>query len=163
MLTEFRADLNTYLAKRGGKVSTLAELIAFNEAHRAEEMPHFSQDIFEEAERRNTPEIIAEAAAARARSRRLSGPEGIDAALAAHQLAALICPTNDPAGIIDLSKGDADTRVASTPAAVAGYPHLTLPMGRADGLPVGLSLIGTAWSEARLLAYGHAFETLHSR
>jgi amidase len=161
MLTEFRADLNTYLAKRGGKVRTLAELIAFNEAHRAEEMPHFTQDIFEEAERRSTPEIITEAAAARARSRRLSGPEGIDAALEADQLDALICPTNDPAGVIDLLKGDADTRVASTPAAVAGYPHITLPMGKVDGMPVGLSFIGTAWSEARLLAFGHAFEQHH--
>ncbi len=159
MLTEFRADLNTYLKKRGDKVRSLAELIAFNQANQAHEMPHFSQDIFEDAERRSTPEIIAEAAEARTISRRLAGPEGIDAALRAHRLDALICPTNDPAGIIDLKKGDANTRVASTPAAVAGYPHLTLPMGRADGLPIGLSIIGAPWSEGRLLAYGHAFES----
>lgn len=163
MLTEFRADLNSYLVKRGGKVRSLAELIAFNEANRAAEMPHFSQDIFEEAERRSTPEIIAEAAEARTISRRLAGPEGIDAALAEHRLDALICPTNDPAGVIDLKNGDANTRVASTPAAVAGYPHLTLPMGLADGLPIGLSFIGTTWSEARLLAYGHAFESKHRK
>ncbi len=162
MLTEFRVDLNIYLEKRGGRVRSLAELIAFNEANSAVEMPHFPQDIFEEAERRNTLKITTGAAEARALSRRLSGPEGIDAALATHRLDALICPTNDPAGIIDLKKGDTNTRVASTPAAVAGYPHLTLPMGRADGLPIGLSLVGAAWSEARLLAYAHAFEALNS-
>lgn len=161
MLTELRADLNAYLQKRGGKVRSLAELIAFNEANRSKEMPHFTQDIFEEAERHSTPEIIAEVVKARAISRLLAGPDGIDAALAAHLLDALICPTNDPAGVIDLKKGDANTRVACGPAAVAGYPHLTLPMGRADGLPIGLSFIGTAWSEARLLAYGHAFESWH--
>lgn len=158
MLTEFRADLNAYLEKRGGKVRSLADLIAFNEAHRAEEMPHFTQDIFEEAESRRTPEIFAQATEARALARQLAGPEGIDAALSAHRLDALICPTNDPAGLIDLQKGDANTRVACTPAAVAGYPHLTLPMSTVEGLPIGLSFIGPAWSEARLLAYGHAFE-----
>jgi len=160
MQTEFRADINAYLKQRGGKVQSLADLIAFNEAHRAEEMPHFGQDIFEEAEERGTPEAIAEAAEARAEARRLAGPEGIDATLAAHQLDALICPTNDPAERIDLASGDEDTRVFSTPAAVAGYPHLTVPMGEADGMPVGLSFVGPAWSEALLLALGDAFERL---
>jgi amidase len=160
MQTEFRADINAYLKQRGGKVQSLADLIAFNEAHRAEEMPHFGQDIFEEAEERGTPEAIAEATLARAEARRLAGPEGIDTALAAHQLDAIICPTNDPAERIDLASGDEDTRVFSTPAAVAGYPHLTVPMGEADGMPVGLSFVGPAWSEALLLALGDAFEQL---
>jgi amidase len=72
----------------------------------------------------------------------------------------LICPTNDPAARIDLEHGDPDVRCASSPAAIAGYPHLTVPMGLVEGMPVGLSFMGPAWSEGRLLAYGHAFEAL---
>jgi amidase len=88
----------------------------------------------------------------------LAGPEGIDAALQSHRLDALICPTNDPTERIDLRKGDADVRVACTPAAVAGYPHLTLPMGAVDGLPLGFSFFGSAWSDPLLLALGDALE-----
>lgn len=160
MLIELRADLNAYLEQRGGQVRSLAELIAFNEKHREVEMPHFGQEFFEQAEKLGTPEIIAEGQRAREEARRLAGPEGIDAVLKAHDLDALICPTNDPAGVIDLKKGDEDVRVASTPAAVAGYPHLTLPMGFVAGLPIGFSFIGTANADARILALGHAFEQL---
>ncbi|MES2595370.1 MAG: amidase [Verrucomicrobiota bacterium] len=160
MLTEFRTELNAYLEKRGGKVRSLTDLMAFNEEHRAEEMPHFGQDIFEEAESRSTAEAIEKAAEARAMARHLAGPEGIDAAMAAHKLDALICPTNDPSEALDLKRGDADTRVASTPAAVAGYPHLTVPMGLVEGMPVGFSFLGAAWSEPLLLAMGDAFEKL---
>jgi amidase len=160
MLTEFRAELNAYLEKRGGKVRSLAALMAFNEEHRAEEMPHFGQDIFEEAESRGTDEAIKTAAEARAMARHLAGPEGIDAAMAAHKLDALICPTNDPSEVLDLKKGDANTRVACTPTAVAGYPHLTVPMGLVEGMPVGFSFFGAAWSEPLLLAMGDAFEKL---
>ncbi|MCA1963594.1 MAG: amidase [Prosthecobacter sp.] len=159
MLTEFRQDLNNYLERRGGPVRSLAQLIAFNEQHRDEEMPYFGQEFFEEAERRGTAEAQAEATAARLDAAKLAGPEGLLAALKAHQLDALVCATNDPPGLIDLSRGDTSTRVASTPAAVAGYPHLTLPMGRVDGLPVGFSLIGAPWSEPLLLALGDALET----
>ena len=160
MLIELRTDLNAYLEQRGGNVRSLAELIAFNELHRDAEMPHFGQEFFEEAERFGTPEIIAAGAAARDAARRLAGPEGIDAALQAHQLDALICPTNDPVGRIDLAHGDTDERVASTPAAVAGYPHLTVPLGFVDGLPVGFSFMGTAHADTRVLALGHAFEQI---
>jgi amidase len=158
MLTEIRSDLNAYLAARGGAVSSLRELIAFNLEHAREEMPHFGHEFFEAAERRGTEESLAAAATARAEARRLAGPEGIDAVMRAQELDALICPTNDPPGTIDLQRGDVDVRCASTPAAVAGYPHLTVPMGSVHGLPVGLSFMGAAWSEARLLAFGHAFE-----
>ena len=76
----------------------------------------------------------------------------------------MICPTNDPVGRIDLAHGDTDERVASTPAAVAGYPHLTVPLGFVDGLPVGFSFMGTAHADTRVLALGHAFEQItHAR
>lgn len=160
MLTELRADLNTYLEQRGGDVRSLAELIAFNERHHEVEMPHFGQEFFEQAEKLGTPAAIAAGQEARRLATQLAGPEGIDAVLKAHDLDALICPTNDPAGVIDLAKGDEDVRVASTPAAVAGYPHLTVPMGFVDGLPVGFSFMGTAHADAHILALGHAFEQL---
>lgn len=162
MLTEFRQEVNQYLTSRGSEVQSLAEVIAFNEAHREEELPHFEQEFFIEAESRGVPEKIAEAVKLRNLSRRLSGPEGIDAALKRDRLDALICPTNDPAGRIDLAVGDANTRVFSTPAASAGYPHLTVPMGLVDDLPVGLSFVGPAWSDHRMLELGHAFESLRS-
>lgn len=160
MLIELRADLNAYLEQRGGDVRSLSELIAFNEQHRDVEMPHFGQEFFEQAEKLGTPEIIAAGEEARELAKQLAGPEGIDAVLKAHDLDALICPTNDPAGVIDLAKGDEDVRVVSTPAAVAGCPHLTVPMGFVDGLPVGFSFMGTAHDDAHILALGHAFEQL---
>ncbi len=156
LLTEFRSDLNAYLEARGGRVRSLAALIAFNAAHADRELPHFGQEFFEEAEARAGRE--REAGEARRRARDLAGPQGIGAALLAHQLDALVCATNDPATLIRLDGGDQGGRTASTPAAVAGWPHLTVPMGAVDGLPVGLSFFSEAWSESRLLAMGHAFE-----
>lgn len=158
MLTEFRADLNAYLRERGASVKSLAEVIAFNEAHREQESPHFGQDFLELAEKLGTDDALAMAKEARAEARRLAGLEGIDAALREHQLDALICPTNDPIHKTDLANGDARVRVCSAPAAIAGYPHLTVPMGFVDDLPVGLSFFGAAWSDASLLALGHSFE-----
>ncbi len=158
MLIELRTDLNAYLEQRGGDVRSLAELIAFNEQHRETEMPHFAQEFFEQAEKLGTPDIIAAGVAARENARLLAGPEGIDAALQSHQLDALICPTNDPVGRIDLAHGDTNERVASTPAAVAGYPHLTIPLGFVDALPIGFSFMGAAHADSRILALGHAFE-----
>jgi amidase len=160
MLIELRTDLNAYLEQRGGGVRSLAELIAFNEKHRDTEMPHFGQEFFERAEQLGAPEIIAAGQKARQRAQQLAGPEGIDAALEEHDLDALICPTNDPVGVINLKTGDTHERVVSTPAAVAGYPHLTVPLGLVDGLPVGFSVIGTAKADGRILALGHAFEQI---
>lgn len=160
MLIEFRTELNDYLAKRGGDVRSLAELIAFNEKHADAEMPYFGQEFFLQAESLHTPEIIESGRAAREEARKLAGPEGIDMALKAHNLDALICPTNDPAGPVDLEKGDTNDRVASGPAAVAGYPHLTVPLGFVNSLPVGFSFMGAAKADARILALGHAFEQL---
>lgn len=158
LLTEFRADLNTYLEARGARIKSLTQLIAYNKAHHGQEMPYFGQEFFEEADRRGTPEALAEAAQIRAKVRAMAGPDGIDSALATHRVDALVCATNDPPGPINLAHGDFNVRCASTPAAVAGYPHLTVPMGFVDGLPIGLSFMGTAWSDPQLLAYGHAFQ-----
>jgi amidase len=160
MLIELRTDLNAYLEQRGGDVRSLAELIAFNEKHRDTEMPHFGQEFFEQAEKLGSLEIIAAGQEARKMACQLAGPEGIDAALKEHDLDALICPTNDPVGVINLKTGDTNERVASTPAAVAGYPHLTVPLGLVDGLPVGFSFIGTAKADGGILALGHAFEQI---
>lgn len=158
MLTDFRQELNAYLLQRGATVSSLADLIAYNQEFGGMEMKHFNQEYFIEAETRNTPEHLAEAEKLRAVSLRLAGPEGLDAALQKDRLDALICPTNDPAGRVNLELGDARSRGFGTAAAVAGYPHLTVPMGMVDDLPIGLSFVGTAWSEVQLLGLGHAFE-----
>lgn len=156
LLTEFRSDLNAYLHARGGRVDSLAKVIAFNAAHADRELTHFGQEFFEEAEGRAGRE--GEAGEARRQARDLAGPQGIGAALQAQRLDALVCATNDPAILIRLDGGDQGGRTASTPAAVAGWPHLTVPMGAVEGLPVGLSFFGEAWSEARLLAMGDAFQ-----
>lgn len=159
LLTEFRQEINAYLEARGGAVRSLAQLIDYNEEFKQQEMPHFNQEFFIEAETRHTPEHLTKAEELRQTARRLAGPEGLDAILKKDRLDALIAPTNDPVGRIDLGMGDAQMRLIGTTAAVAGYPHLTVPMGAVDDLPVGLSFIGTAWSEALLLQLGHAFET----
>lgn len=167
LLTELKADLNTYLASTDPakvKTRTLADLIAFNKANADKEMPLFGQELFEKAELTkglDDPDYIK----ARDEAKRLAGPEGIDAVLKADKLDVLVAPTLGPAWLIDPVLGDRFVGGgAGGPAAVAGYPHLTVPMGYVRGLPVGLSFIGTAWSEARLLAYGYAFEqATHAR
>ena len=101
---------------------------------------------------------------ARAEARKTAGPDGIDKLLAEHQLDALVAPSYGPAWRIDVVTGDHDSgRISSLPA-IAGYPHVTVPMGQVRGLPVGLSFVGPAWSEARLLGLGYAFEqATHAR
>ena len=159
LLREFKRDLNSYLATTpsGVKTRTLADLIAFNKTHAEEVMPHFGQEIFEQSEATEggadleLPDIVAEA-------KRLAGPEGIDRLLADHDCIALIAPTTGRAFPIRLDGGDAFEGACTTLPAVAGYPHLTVPMGLADDLPVGLSFIGPAFAEAKLLALGFAYE-----
>lgn len=158
--TELRADLNAYLATTPATVTTrmLADVIAFDKAHADREMALFGQDIFEKAEATKGLDDPAYKAA-RALSRRLAGPEGIDALLAANRVVALVGPTMPPAWLIDSVNGDQISGSGpGTLAAVAGYPHLTVPMGAVRGLPVGLSFLGPAWSEARLLGLGYAYE-----
>jgi amidase len=160
LMTELKADLNAYLATTPAtvKTRTLADLIAFNKANAAAEMGLFGQDQFETAEATKgltDPEYIN----ARETSLRLAGKEGIDRMLAEAKVEVIVAPTAPPAWFIDPVNGDQATfGGAGGLAAVSGYPHLTVPMGAVRGLPVGLSFIGPAWSEARLLALGHGFE-----
>ncbi|HEX7916127.1 amidase [Rudaea sp.] len=156
---EFKADINAYLAQLapGAKARSLADLIAFNEAHADGEMSWFGQETFEKSQKRGTLQD-KEYLDALARSKRLAGPEGIDAALAKDHLDALIAPTSGPAWTTDLVNGDHFSGSSSTPAAVAGYPAVTLPMGFVHHLPVGISFFGTAWSDAKLIGYAYAFE-----
>lgn len=158
MLTELRQDLNAYLAARKAGVLSLREVMDFNEAHATEELKYFGQEFFEEAERRGTPEAIQKAQEFRALARQMAGPEGIGKALDSYNVDVLVCATNDPVHRIDLGHGDNHSRCACGPSAVAGWPHLTVPMGTVGALPVGISFFGAAWSEPLLLACGHAFE-----
>jgi amidase len=158
--TELKADLNAYLATTPPtvKTRTLADLIAFDAAHADRELTLFGQETFVKAE---TTKGLNDPAyqAARATSQRIAGRDGIDAMLNANHLDALVSPTMAPAWKIDAANGDQIGGAgAGGLAAVAGYPHLTVPMGAVMNLPVGLSIIGPAWSEARLLAYGYAYE-----
>ena len=159
LLYEFKDGLNAYLASRGSTVKyrTLAELIAYNKAHADREMPWFGQEQFERAEAKG-PLTDAAYQTALATCRRLSRAEGIDAVLSTHQLDAIIAPTNAPAWPTDPANGDHVTGGNSSVAAVAGYPSITVPMEFLGGLPLGVSFIGGAWSEARLLAFAYAFE-----
>jgi amidase len=156
---EFKAGIGAYLASRGPgfPMKTLADLIAFNRANHAKEMPWFGQEIFERSVKRGRltdPKYLA----ALATCRRLSRAEGIDAIMAVHRLDALIGITAGPSWPTDLVNGDRYTGGSSTPAAVAGYPHVTVPAGWVHGLPIGLSFFGKAWSEGLLLRYAYAFE-----
>ena len=156
---EFKAGLNRYFKQWDTPVDSLAELIAFNKAHAAEEMPFFGQELLEQAEAAgslNDPAYIS----ARNNARRLAGPQGIDAALQANKLDALIAPTTGVAWRTTLGEGDDYPGGNYGAAAVAGYPSLNVPMGHAGGLPLGLLFMGTAWSEPRLLELGYAYEQL---
>jgi len=166
MLYEFKANLNAYLASLGpdAPVKTLEEAIAFNEAHRDREMPYFGQDIFHKAQEKG-PLTTPEYREALETCRRMTRKDGLDAVFAEHNLDALVAPTGAPAWMTDLVNGDHFIGGSSTPAAVSGYPNMTVPMGFVFGLPVGLSFMGLAWTEPRLIGLAYAFEqaTRHRR
>jgi amidase len=166
MLFEFKAGLDAYLGALPptAPVRSLAEAIAFNERNRDREMPYFGQEIFLKA-REKGPLTTPAYAEALAKCRRLSRTEGIDAVMDRHRLDALVAPTGAPAWVIDPVSGDHFVGGNSTPAAVAGYPSISLPMGFVFGLPVGLSFIGRAWSEPVLVRLAFAYEqaTRHRR
>ncbi len=158
---EFKADVNKYLASLGPKarVHTLAEVIKFNEEHKAQVMPYFGQERLTTAQEKGplTSKVYREALA---ENRRLTRQEGIDIPLRKHRLAAIVAPSGGPAWTIDLVNGDAHTwDIESTsPAAVAGYPHITVPTGYICGLPVGISFFAHAWQEPTLIKLAYAFE-----
>ena len=158
-LYEFKADLEAYLATLGPSqpYRRLADLIAFNEEHADLEMPFFGQELFDGAAEKGplTEPAYLEALET---CRRLSRAEGIDAVMDEHRLDALVAPSNAPAWRIDYANGDHHVGGNSTPAAVAGYPNVTVPMGFAFDLPIGISLMGRAWSEGRLIRLASAFE-----
>jgi amidase len=169
LLYEFKADLPRFFEWWGpsAPVRSLSDVIAFNNAHAAEELKFFGQEIASMAQQKG-PLTDAAYRNALARNRRLAATEGIDAVMTAHRLDALVAPTGGPAWLTDLVNGDSGTASApgpSTVAAVAGYPHVTVPMGFDHGLPVGLSFFGKAWSEATLIKLAYAFEqaTHHRR
>lgn len=156
LLYEFRADLNDYLAASGAPYTTLEELIAFNEANADTVMPFFGQEIFEQAVRKGplTEDAYREALEVSKRIAR----DGIDAALGEHSLDALIAPSNGPSWLTDHINGDDFSIGSSSFAAVSGYASVTVPAGEVFGLPVGISFIGGAFSERRLIELAHAFE-----
>jgi amidase len=154
---EFKAGLEHYLESRGAPVRTLAQLIDFNRRHAGDEMSYFGQELFEQADTRgplSDPVYLD----TRSTIRRLAGVEGIDAALQAQQLDALIAPATIAAWKADMTNGDPQIPSGYGAAAVAGYPSLTIPIGDANGLPLGVVFMGTAWSEPRLIELGYSFE-----
>ncbi len=157
LLYEFKDGINEYLATRRGVPRTLAELIEFNERERAREMPHFGQELFLRAQNETSDEAAYRAA--RDRARLAAGVNGIDAALAKHRVEVLVAPTLGPAWLTDHINGDQSVGAGtSRAAAVAGYPHVTVPMGFVRGLPIGLSFIGGAGADAKVVALAFAFE-----
>lgn len=159
LLFEFKAGVEAYLKTLGpaAPMKTLKDLIAFNEAHAKEEMPYFGQDLFLKSEAKG-PLLDKTYLAAKARARRLSRTEGLDKVLAGKKVDALIAPSGGPAWLTDLVNGDYGTGGSSGPAAVAGYPSITVPAGFVRGLPVGMSFIGPAWSEGPLISMAYAYE-----
>jgi amidase len=166
LLYEFKDGLNAYLKSLGdgAPVKSLAEVIAFNERERERVMPYFGQETLIKSEAKG-PLTSRAYRRALVTCRRLWRTEGIDAVMRSHRLDALVAPTGNPAWPIDLVNGDHFTGSVTTPAAVAGYPHVTVPAGHVFGLPVGLSFFGRAWSEPTLIAMAYAFEraTKHRR
>jgi amidase len=158
LFTELKADLNAYLKTTPPTVKyrTLAELIAFNKSD-PRELGLFQQEGFERGEKTKGLDDKKYLAAA-ALAKRLAGPEGIDTILARHHIDAIVMPSYGPSPRTDIVTGDHISGGSSGLAAVAGYPHLTVPMGYEKGMPVGISFIGGAWTEAKLLQLGAAYE-----
>jgi amidase len=158
LLHEFKRDLNQYLPRLPGpRPRSLAELIEYNQRNAAEVLVHFGQELFEQAEATSPDPADPAARAARAEAR-ARARESLDDPLAAHRLDAIITLTANPAWLTDHVLGDHDVFHTSSPAAVAGYPAVTVPAGQVHGLPVGLSFTGPAWTEPRLIGLAHAFE-----
>ncbi len=159
LLYEFKSDLNAYLGRLPPTfpVRSLSALIRFNEARRDTEMPLFDQELLRQAETKGplTEKAYKDARAACLKATR---SDGIDAVLAEHKLDAMVALTSGPAWLIDTVNGDSDTGGCSSPAAIAGYPHITVPAGLFRGLPIGLSFFGAAFSEPTLIKLGSGFE-----
>jgi amidase len=166
LLYEFKADLNAYLASLGPRapVKSLADIIAYNDAHKDQEMPYFGQEIMIQAQAKG-PLTEKKYLDALANDIKLSRTEGIDATMDKYKLDAIVAPTGGPAWTTDLINGDHFSGASSTPAAVAGYPNINVPAGFAHNLPVGVSFFGRAYSEPTLIRLAYAYEqaTKHRR
>ncbi|MGH7868587.1 MAG: amidase [Candidatus Dormibacteraceae bacterium] len=163
LLFEFKQDLNKYLAARGDPaIHTLQDLIDFNNAHAAQELPFFGQELFLQAQAvdLNDPTTIANYQKALDHDHHLGRDQGIDAVLQQFQLDALVAPTNSVPWKIDLLDGDHDLGGSSTPTSLAGYPAINVPAGFSFGLPVGITFMGTAWSEPTLIKIASGFEAV---
>jgi amidase len=166
LLYEFKADLNKYLASLGptAPVKSLQDIIAYNEAHKDQEMPFFGQEIMLQAQAKG-PLTEKKYLDALASNLKMSRTDGIDATMDKYKLDAIVAPTGSPAWPTDLINGDHFTGASSTPAAVAGYPNINVPAGFSHGLPVGISFFGRAYSEPTLIKLAYAYEqaTKHRR
>ncbi len=163
LLYEFKNGLNQYLAKTASNIpKSLAEMITYNKKHADIEMKYFAQEIFEMAQEKG--EVTDKAYLnARAKAKRLTQEQGIDALLKEHNLDLIIAPTVSPAWKTDWVNGDHYLGAASSAAAISGYPHITVPMGYVHGLPVGLSMFSGKLQEGKLIetAFGYEQATLH--
>ncbi len=161
LLYELKSDLNAYLARLGpnAPVKSLADVIAFNDAHEAQEMPYFGQDTFlkAEAKGRLTNQEYVDAVKDLLT---IGRTDGIDKAMNANNLDALVAPTGGPAWVTDLINGDNASGQTSSAAAIARYPSVSVPAGTVFGLPVGISFFGRAWSEGTLIKLAFAFEQI---
>lgn len=155
LLYEFKADLDAYLAARGGTVKDLATLMAFDEARKDAEMPFFGQELLQQAQAKGP---LTDPAYQKALGTCAQARQDIVGLLATHQLQALVGPTSGAPWLIDHVNGDGSGLSFSTPAAVAGCPHITVPAGFTFGLPIGLSFVAGPWQEAQLLPLAYAFE-----
>ncbi len=158
LLYEFKTDLNRYLAGSGVDLSldSLAELIEFNRANADTVMPWFGQEDFEKAEAKgplSDPEYLEAL-----EKSHIEVAKAIDALMKKHSLDAVIAPTNGPSWVTDWVNGDSFGLSSSSPAAISGYPSVTIPMGEIHGLPIGVSLIGTPYSEKKLIGLAYALE-----
>jgi amidase len=164
LLTEFKHDINAYLAKAGGRhPADLQGLIDFDNAHAATEMPFFLQEIFDAAQATNgdltDPDYLAQRALATSSAR-----QSIDQTMADLHLDAIAAATNSPAWVTTLGQGDNFVFGSSGPAAVAGYPNISVPMGFSGELPVGVSFFASRFQEPKLIALAFAFEqATHAR
>ena len=169
LLYEFKTDLSRYFSSLGNATSmrSLTDLIAFNSSHKDQELRYFGQELMMTAQGKG-PLTEAKYREELARNQLLARAQGIDLTMTKYRLDALVAPTGGPAWITDLVNGDGGTASAPAPSSVtsvAGYPHITVPMGFASGLPVGLSFFGRAWSEPTLIRLAYAYEqaTKHRR
>jgi len=163
LLYEFKTDLNAYLGARpSARVRSLKEIIAFNEQYKDREMPYFGQDIMLMAEEKG-PLTSPAYRKAHATCRTLARTDGLDATMKKFRLDAIVAPTGAPAWPIDHVNGDHVLGASSPLAAVAGYPNVTVPAGEISGLPIGISFMGRAWSEAKLIGLAYAYEQATSK